>query len=180
MGLWPAIIGGASALAGGLITNRENKKEAEKNRDFQADMSSTAHQRQVADLKAAGLNPLLSATGGASTPSGATAVMEDAIGKGVSSAMQAKTISLQAAKQAQEIQLLNAQAKKTRTEEAVIRKGLPEAEMKEGIFNYLKKQINQASEVSAKSQKINPSRDAADKRAKELQKNLERQYRFLP
>lgn len=52
-----------------------NSAEAAKNRDWQQMMSDTAHQREVRDLQAAGLNPVLSAMGGngASVTSGATA-----------------------------------------------------------------------------------------------------------
>lgn len=52
-----------------------NSDQAELNRKWQEMMSNTAHQREIKDLQAAGLNPVLSAMGGSGAPvtSGATA-----------------------------------------------------------------------------------------------------------
>lgn len=93
----------AAPFAATMLTNIWNAREARQNREFQERMSSTAHEREVADLRRSGLNPMLSARlGGSSSPGGDRAVMED-LGKGVSSALQ-----VQRAKA--EIELLKAQA----------------------------------------------------------------------
>lgn len=85
-GDWYAMLQGISDsnnafnLAQVDAVNAFNAAEAQKNRDWQERMSNTAHQREVKDLIAAGLNPILSAGGqGAVTGSGAVASGQKAV-----------------------------------------------------------------------------------------------------
>lgn len=113
-----AIAGLGASVGGGLLShfgqkdanetnarmqqdaNNTNIEIARQNREWQASMANTAHQREVADLRAAGLNPILSATGGsgAASPAGNAATVgaarvEDSISKGISSAKDLSQIT---------------------------------------------------------------------------------------
>lgn len=73
-----SVISGGLGYFGTQQTNAANAQQAQLNRDFQAGQTGTAYQRAVADMKAAGLSPMLAySQGGAASGSGSQAVMQD-------------------------------------------------------------------------------------------------------
>lgn len=116
-----SIVTGGAVLAntaGTVYSNKKNAELAQKQMDFQERMSSTAHQREVEDLKSAGLNPILSAGGsGASAPSGAKADIKSPTESTPSTVMQGLQTVNQ--KKLMEAEVTNKQINNAKTAEEI-------------------------------------------------------------
>lgn len=90
-----SLIGGALGYIGTKETNKANLAIAREQMSFQERMSNTAVRRRVKDLRRAGINPILAGNIAASSPGGASAVMQNALATGVNSALQARQVRTQ-------------------------------------------------------------------------------------
>lgn len=130
---WPLAIAsmasGAGDLTGNLISTglqySLSSSEARRQRQWLEKMANTAHQREVRDLRAAGLNPILSATGGsgASTPSAAVAEVPQMSGlfnqqQAISSAISAMSVFADVDRKAAETEQIKTATEMQRFENA--------------------------------------------------------------
>lgn len=94
-----AIIGAGANLIGGIFSNKQQQKQFNENYQLSHDQLYKQHQIEVADLKAAGLNPILSANGGNSTFSASSGGSYENLGTAATSgfmvAQQAKNLQMQ-------------------------------------------------------------------------------------
>lgn len=90
IGIGAATLGAAGlGVGGGILANRQSAKSTAKSIAFQRELAQNAHQWEVADLRAAGLNPILSAGGpGARASGGAQYKAENVLKEAASTALQ--------------------------------------------------------------------------------------------
>ncbi len=159
----------AAGVAGALIgskgqsdANKTNIRLSREQMAFQERMSNTAHQREVKDLRAAGLNPLLSVNKGASSPAGAMARVENSAKDVTKNASMAAQIAGQVKNLAADTHLKEAGVR-TAAEQALFIQA--QTEQSQNTAKLTQMQIDRAAIENAAIKAINPTGiiEAADK-----------------
>ncbi len=164
----PALISGFSSYAGQSGANQKNLKIAREQMAFQERMSNTAVQRRMEDMRLSGINPLLAGKWEASSPAGAQATMQNAIGQGVTSAMQAMQLRATMRKTQAEIQNIKAGTEFTRNKAAIIGPGSSIMRSLDDIVKQLLGQPGQGSEISNISNELTGALEGASSRVSPL------------
>nr|DAE80421.1 MAG TPA: minor capsid protein [Microviridae sp.] len=155
----PAAIGAAAAIGGVLLGNKAKKEAAQTQMEFQNQQSSTAYQRAVADMKAAGLNPMLAySQGGASAGTGSQYQVDDMGQAALSGAQSAQSTT----KAAQDVQQSEATTKQIEAQTEKIKSETLDQQLNSA---YLAAQIRATQLSGSKTMEEIPGVNAASQQA---------------